>query len=142
MDKVTLEDILLADGEEVPEAVTCPACDGVRQAFEMISQDGGYICSTCYLTNLRETEAATQASLVESIRDTWQGLNGDAVRARRNQLLDQWEWTLRPSSPLSASCREEFATLFHTLHRLTIDNAQPSDVEWDSITIPTLVYED
>lgn len=62
------------------------------------------------------------------------------MRARRNQLLAQWQWTVIPGSELSQGCQEEFAEFFRKLNRITVDFERPACVIWPHP--PELAYKE
>lgn len=54
----------------------------------------------------------------------------DVVRARRNALLTQCDWTQIPDSPLSAEVKTAWATYRQALRDITAQPVIPEQVTW------------
>lgn len=52
------------------------------------------------------------------------------LRQRRNELLDNYRWTIMPDSPLSPACQEEWRVWLQALHSVLLDVTDTSAVAW------------
>jgi hypothetical protein len=57
-------------------------------------------------------------------------LTWNDIRQRRDMLLDRSQWAVLDDSPLSAECQQAWSGYRSTLHRVTLDFAEPSAVIW------------
>lgn len=62
----------------------------------------------------------------------------DAVKAKRNAKLSEFEWTISAASPLSPANRAEWLLYLRDLHKVTKDLDDPDLVVWP--TEPELRY--
>lgn len=115
-----------------PHWTLCPHCGRERPKAVIV----GGVCD--YDRVEAEREAAGEAFEARQADTSWRGPEADAIRLERNRLLNLWEWTVRPGSPLSTDCQISFTNYFKKLHRITVDFANPSDVKWPSV--PALQY--
>jgi len=52
------------------------------------------------------------------------------LRQRRNELLDNYRWTIMPDSPLSPACQEQWGAWLQSLHSLLLNVTDTSSVVW------------
>ena len=57
----------------------------------------------------------------------------DALRTKRNKLLAECDWTLLPSSPLSAEKQDEYKVYRQELRDITKTYKSPADVKWPTV---------
>lgn len=91
-----------------------------------------WVCSTHYHESRRTAEVS---------QDAWDLEKGNDVRAKRNELLNRYAWTVTPvlNGALSEANVSAWATYLTELNNLTITYQKPSEVIWP--TPPTLVYK-
>jgi hypothetical protein len=113
------------------EIVSCPKCD--RETRDFCIVDGK--CDKCRQEAERK-EHARHRDLVSTKRDRAFGV----IRDRRNQLLEQWAWTLRPDSPLTTECQAEYLAWLKALQRVTADVKKTDAPGFVFPDPPALVY--
>lgn len=144
--------VLIARGDPVAEAYQCPTCPRIES--DLVCTDGlpmrleadgsltklhRFICTTCASGPHREALAAQSAVEAEAC-DPWLSEAGLLIKSQRTQKVNETLWTTAAGSPLTAANREQWEAWRAAMHRLTLDFANPGDVEWPEH--PALVYGD
>jgi hypothetical protein len=144
---LSIKEWLDARGLEVPEGDYI--CRGIRASGLPCTHRGGawalYVvsesplvgrCGACIEDARRLHCAAVEAAALPDL--TWAGEAANAVRARRDAMINAWLWAVLPGSPLTVECQTEVADMIAALHRLTVEFSAPAAVQWP--VPPTLTY--
>lgn len=134
----TFEDYLRANGLPTDGKHACPNCGHTCEPFMLVVVSDidaiptAIACGECIA--VAERSRASQV-LHDQTAEAWA-----VARARRNQLLDKWRWTIMPDSPMSQECRDIFMAELRRLHRMTVDVDNPVDFVWPDFEAIPLSY--
>lgn len=134
---MTLEQHLVAAGEDATGQHPCVSCGRDHPAFALVQIEDEWTCGTCIIDAQR---AATVEAEANATIDTtsWTSEPGLALKAERNRLLDQWRWTFMPDSPLSVANQAEWLAYSQALQAMTRDHETVTTWTWP--VPPALVY--
>lgn len=127
---VTTETVTTTGTADVP-GETPPT---IQQDVQVVTVTDA-LCTNCKIDEERAAIAVQEAAVDQ---DAWDQRGGDAVRSKRNILLNSYAWTVTAGTPLTPACEAEFAEYLLALNRLTKEFAKPSDVIWP--TTPDMAY--
>lgn len=89
--------------------------------------------------NLHQVDTATKGIMARTLpNETEVPLKWSRIRARRNNLLDSYRWTVMPDSPLTDTNQAEWLTYLQTLQGITANVSNPDDIVWPDT--PSYIY--
>ena len=117
----TYEDFCIAAGQAVPTAQICTNCERSYPPFGLVKHEehNDWICGHCVI----DTERIKDLNPVLNVEEFW-----NHIKSQRNKLLNDYSWTIREDSPLSFECKAKYLLFLRSLHRITIDNSDPTKV--------------
>lgn len=135
----TIGEYMLAKlGMHAAGPVACPGCGSPFDPVAIVKIGKKWRCGHCKMAEDRAETVARELA-ADPAQMGWDSELGNGVKAERNRLLDQWAWTIRADSPLTADCQAGFLTFLKALNRITSRYAKPHDVVLP--TPPEVIFE-
>lgn len=133
-DLPTMADALATDGLPVDGEYPCPCCarppmpaGGLVDTVDLPGDLPRFVCHTCASGAYREAVAEAEAMAALAAGPDW-----SAVRAKRNLLLANCDWTLLPDVSLAPEVASAWTVYRQALRDITTAFPSPAVVDWPS----------